>query len=640
MTGLDALLDELPRWVLVGGKGGVGKTTCAAALALRSSARGQRTLLVATDPARTLGDALGHELGPAPALLPGHERLHACQLEARHAQARFLERWREVIVTIVDRGTYLDREDVAGLVDTALPGADEVMALLSLAELGDDPQWERVFVDTAPTGHTLRLLALPETFRSLVALLEAMQEKHRFMVSALTHRYRTDAADAFLAEMGERLDAFRALLADPARSAAVLVTRSEPLVVAETVRYAAALEARGLRLAAIVMNALREGEDWMAEAASVLAALPAGAGGYGVPALGERPLGEAALVSWGAAMSRLAVGEDEVRAGSAGARQRGAGAPPQRQYRPDRAAPHHPDRAEGIEVRPLTVVGGKGGVGKTTAACAMAIKAAAPDHPVLLISTDPAPSVGDALDQQVADAETPVDGVPGLVARQMDAAAAFDRLRTEYQARIDGVFEGLVGRGLDVAHDRAILREVLALAPPGIDELYALALLGEALAEGRFASIVVDPAPTGHLLRLLEMPGLALEWTHQLMRLMLKYREVTGLGDAAGELLAFARRTRAVGELLGDASRAGVVIVALDEPLVRAETVRLLAAVRALGVDVEGILWNRCEGSPSPLPGIPPEAQFVAAALEPPPRGPEALRQWRARWSPLPSAHG
>jgi arsenite-transporting ATPase len=271
------------------------------------------------------------------------------------------------------------------------------------------------------------------------------------------------------------------------------------------------------------------------------------------------------------------------------------------------------------------------------------MEAAALAAPVLLVSTDPSPSIGDALGQPIGDAETDVDGVPGLVARQMDAAAAFRAFQRDYQARVDALFETFVRRGVDAAHDRAILRDVLALAPPGIDELYALTSLGETLAEHRFARVIVDPAPTGHLLRLLQMPALALEWSHQLMRLMLKYREVGGLGATAEELLAFTRRTRALEGLLREPARAGLVVVALDEPLVRGETGRLIAAVRAQGVGVRAVLWNRWPGpraGPRPLPVAPPVAQFVAPASSPAPVGVTAIREWAGAWRELSDSDG
>src|SRR5205823_11408090 len=107
----------------------------------------------------------------------------------------------------------------------------------------------------------------------------------------------------------------------------------------------------------------------------------------------------------------------------------------------------------------------------------------------------------------------------------------------------------------DMTHDRAIARDLLSLAPPGIDEVYALSLISDALFKDRYERVVVDPAPTGHLLRLLEMPQLALAWSHQLLRLMLKYKEVTGLGDAARDLLDFSKNLREVEALLRDASR-------------------------------------------------------------------------------------
>jgi arsenite-transporting ATPase len=284
---------------------------------------------------------------------------------------------------------------------------------------------------------------------------------------------------------------------------------------------------------------------------------------------------------------------------------------------------------------PVLIVGGKGGVGKTSASCAIGLAMAREGHPTFLVSTDPAPSIADALDQPIGDEDTEVRDGFGLVARQIDASSAFARWRAEYESRVDTAFDALLGPGLDAAHDRAIARQLLALSPPGIDELYALIWLGDALADGRYARIVIDPAPTGHLIRLLEMPALALDWSHRLLRLMLKYRELSGGGEMSAELLTFARRTRAVGELLRDATRAGVMVVALDEPVVRLEAARVIDRVRALGNNVPGVIWNRARGAPGPLPAEPPVRQFVAADVDPPPVGTARLLRWLEEWRSL-----
>jgi arsenite-transporting ATPase len=239
------------------------------------------------------------------------------------------------------------------------------------------------------------------------------------------------------------------------------------------------------------------------------------------------------------------------------------------------------------------------------------------------------------LGQPVPDEDVEVEDAPGCRARQMDATMAFERFRARYADRVDAVFDHLMTGALNLPHDRAVARDLLALAPPGIDELYALVTLGELLAEGRYATIIVDPAPTGHLLRLLEMPALALSWTHRLMRLMLEYKEVAGLGEAAQEVLDFARRTRALRAMMANPARTAILVVANDEPLVRDESERLVEACRARGVEVGGVVWNRSGGSVSPLSATRAPRQFVAPAVSPSPRGSPALRGWCATWRPL-----
>jgi arsenite-transporting ATPase len=133
------------------------------------------------------------------------------------------------------------------------------------------------------------------------------------------------------------------------------------------------------------------------------------------------------------------------------------------------------------------------------------------------------------------------------------------------------------------------------------------------------------------------MPQLAVEWAHQLMRMMLKYRDVVGLGDVAQDLLVFAKRTRALGERFHDPARSATIIVALDEPLVREETSRLARELDARALPIAGILWNRATVSTTPLPTDQPIPQFVAPPVSPPPVGIDAIRRWALAWQ-TPSA--
>jgi arsenite/tail-anchored protein-transporting ATPase len=626
VSAADALVRQLPGTILVLGKGGVGKTTCASALALASAERFQETLVLSTDPARALGTVLEVDVGANPTPVPYAKGLSAQMLDATALRGRFMERWGDVIRVILDRGTYLDDSDMGPLVDTALPGSDEIFAALELANLlVAGRRFDRVVVDTAPTGHTLRLLALPRTFRALVKLLDAMQAKHRFMVKTLTRTYRADDADAFLAEMTRLVSALEKALTDPARTAAVMVTNSEPLVLEETRRYLASLAELRVPLAAVLWNATDAADVALGEVPQ-----------YHTPRLTSSPVGEKGLAAWIRALERRDYerrdkgrdkGHDKRRDLLRDERDKPARAP---QSNTPSITPSITPLITPL-IRPLTVVAGKGGVGKTTVACAIALAAAA-ERTTLLVSTDPAPSVGDALGLTIPDSDTPVPGADRLQARQMDATAAFARLRTEYQDRVDALFEGLMGRGMDLAHDRAVARDLLALAPPGVDEVYALTLMADALFRNRFECVVVDPAPTGHLLRLLEMPKLALEWSHQLMRLMLKYKEVSGLGETAQEILEFARSLRALDALLHDPAQAGVVLVTLDEPVVRAETERLADEVAKRGVALVALVTNRARNNPAlPVPHAP--LHFEAPAAHPPPVGVDTIRQWAQSWT-------
>jgi len=229
MTSFDAALDSLAsrRVVLFGGKGGVGKTTISAKAALHY-AKSRRVILFTTDPASNLGDFD----------LP----VDVESLDASALWSRFLSTNLEAFLEIGDRGTYLDREELRRFFELSIPGADELMAWMRIGELAEANEDALIVVDTAPTGHTLRMLSSSEHFRQLGEALDAMQEKHRNLVRQLTRRRVRDAMDAFIEEFSAQSARRRELLVDPARAAFIAVMLSEPWVVEQTKRLVAEIE--------------------------------------------------------------------------------------------------------------------------------------------------------------------------------------------------------------------------------------------------------------------------------------------------------------------------------------------------------------------------------------------------------------
>src|SRR5688572_15571510 len=156
-----------PRYTFVGGKGGVGKTTCAAAMAIRAARAGFATLVISTDPAPSLGDALDQRLAAAPRPVAGVRGLHAVEVDAARALDAWIAGRRATLEEIALRGTWLDRDDVSRLLKLSLPGIDEVAALLRIADLGGSGRYDRIIVDTAPTGHLLRMMEMPAVLHGM-----------------------------------------------------------------------------------------------------------------------------------------------------------------------------------------------------------------------------------------------------------------------------------------------------------------------------------------------------------------------------------------------------------------------------------------------------------------------------------------
>jgi arsenite-transporting ATPase len=657
-----------PCYEFIGGKGGVGKTTTAAALALAAAGAGRRTLVVSTDPAHSLGDALGRRLGARPARVPGiGAALDALELDADRALARWLRTRRAPLRLIAERGTYLDEKDVDRFLDLSFPGVDELGGLLELTRVAESGRYETVVVDTAPTGHTLRLLGAPQDLQRIAVVLGEMLAKHHFLLTRLSGQDHRDAADRLVAELDDEARRLSSLLRDPRRSRFRWVMLPEVLAVEEARDAVRTLARGGITIDEILVNRVtpparsaaplgrRRIAAQRAAIASVRESFPDRPIRL-VPELAAEPCGTTALEPLVRSLEKRSRGR-ELLAGR-----------PVRRDPPGRSQPRSRPAAvpwarllAPPDVR-LLLFAGKGGVGKTTCAAAMALAlgGAAPGRRILLLSTDPAHSLGDVLAAPVGDDEQRVPGGPAtLTVRELDADRAFALRRDRYRAAVDELFDAIRGDSrFDVAFDRAVARDLLDLAPGGLDELCALLTVTEALfppgaALPRHDLIVVDTAPTGHTLRLLALPDLALEWVRALLATLLKYRQVLALGALATDLVELSRGLRQLQLLLGDGRRARVVVVTRAAALPRLETIRLLGRLKDLGLTVSAVVVNAV--APSDAKGAPEATGaegaevcrlqaasrrhlgqapvLLAPAAAPPPRGIDALRAWGRTWT-------
>ncbi|MDT8914230.1 ArsA family ATPase [Amycolatopsis sp. PS_44_ISF1] len=251
------------RILLFTGKGGVGKTTLAAATATALAGRGGKTLVVSTDPAHSLGDAFGRPLGPEPAevdVAPGTaavaHRLSAVQVDSRSLADRTWDELRgQLRATLA--GVGLDALDAEEL--TVLPGVDELLALTEVQRLAEHGPWDTVVVDCGPTAETLRLLALPEAVSGYLRRAYGWKAGRRGRTA--------DSVD----RLGAHLESLRALLTDPVVTTVRLVLTPERVVVAETRRTLSSLALRGIAVDGLIANRLMPAPGfWRGSAAAWL----------------------------------------------------------------------------------------------------------------------------------------------------------------------------------------------------------------------------------------------------------------------------------------------------------------------------------------------------------------------------------
>ena len=449
------------RYLFFTGKGGVGKTSLSCATGLALAAAGKRVLIVSTDPASNLDEVLEVPLGATPtAVLPG---LFALNIDPEAAAAAYRERmvgpYRGVLPEAAIRSI---EEQFSGGCTVEIAAFDAFAELIGLPARTED--FDHVIFDTAPTGHTLRLLTLPSAWSefldtgaggaSCLGPLAGLEKQKKLYAATVAE------------------------LADPARTAIILVSRPEAAALREAERTRRELAELGVSTPRLAVNGVfvAHSDDPVAQAmaarhAGALADIPAGLAGL--------PRSETAFVARGM------VGLEALRAALLPSAAQ-ADAAPVPALVPELVLP--PGLAGLIDELAATGHGvvmtmGKGGVGKTSVAAAVALSLARRGHRVLLTTTDPAAHVADLLDA----------GVVNLRIGRIDPALEVARHRAEVIAR--------AGDQLDPGA-RALLEE--DLRSPCTEEIAVFHAFARTVEEGADGFVVLDTAPTGHTILLMD----------------------------------------------------------------------------------------------------------------------------------------
>ncbi len=453
-------LNNTTRILFFTGKGGVGKTSVACATAIRLADAGKRVLLISTDPASNLDEVLGVRLGNAPTAVPDVPNLKALNIDPEASAKAY----RESMVApyrgvLPDAAVASMEEQFSGSCTLEIAAFDEFARLLGGTSTTSD--FDHVLFDTAPTGHTLRLLSLPSAWDGFLST-------NTSGTSCLGPLAGLQAQQKLYADTVKALS-------DPKMTTLVLVARPELSALREAERTSAELAELGVKNQHLVVNGVfqatdasdslavameRRAEQALAKIPERLSALPRTI----IPLAPQGLVGVAAIRELGQASSDT------------------------QPITPSDDAPSLPTLASLLDELSAAQHGviltmGKGGVGKTTVAAAIAIALADRGFPVRLSTTDPAAHLASTLNGEV----------PNLTVSRIDPKAETEAYSAEVMAT--------AGKDLD-AQGRAMLEE--DLRSPCTEEIAVFRAFAAAVAQGEGGFVVLDTAPTGHTILLLD----------------------------------------------------------------------------------------------------------------------------------------
>ena len=555
------------QFVFFSGKGGVGKTSMACTHAVRYADEGRRTLIVTTDPASNLADVFEQEIGHQITPIPGVANLWAMEIDPDRATQEYIDRALAPIRAAFPAPmVQVLEEQMSGPCTAEVAAFDRFTDFIATDTA--TPEYDVVIFDTAPTGHTIRLLELPAEWSQSIDA--ASQGNGQTCIGPA----------AAIQDAKAKYERALAALRDDSLSSFVFVLHPEAIAIRETQRAISELGKLGIHTHRLIINgiipATQQSNPLFAARAQMQArylaqistALPYPSQRMTLLAgeiMGVERLRQVAKVFFDGEQS-------EVQTAAANGN------------------PMHATRSSApddilLRIRPngrrrTVFFAGKGGVGKTVASCMTAVWLARQGYKTLLLTTDPAAHLGDVLDQPVGDTPAPLADLPTLLAVKIDPKAAAEI----YKARI---LDDARRRGRPEAAIKVMEEE---LDSPCTEEMAAFDQFIDYASQSDWEAVVFDTAPTGHTMRLLELP---MDWSQQIDVKVFASVDTSAADDVAKQ------RFGQVIEIMRDPAQSTFAFVMYPESTPVVEAWRAAQELATVGIKPGLVVANMV---------IPPEA--------------------------------
>ncbi|MBC8343389.1 MAG: ArsA family ATPase [Bacteroidetes bacterium] len=612
------LTNENLRLVIFGGKGGTGKTTssCSTATYLAHMHPEKRFLVVSSDPAHSLADSLNCQVNDKITPVTGLNNLWAMEMDSQGILEIFKEKYKPYLENLSSMAYSSDQIDIRDFLTFKLPGMEEMMILLEIVRnlrFGIFRKWEfdTVIWDTAPTGHTLRLLELPDKLLEWISIFKMTSKRHRVIATGAAtlgfkireRRPPKGNVQKFIDKLAHDLEQLLDILRNPEQNEFVPVSIPEPMSILETEKLLTSLKEQGIAVRNVLINRIsiyrncplcknREENHKVG-----LEDIQTKFKDYNiiyVPVFAKEVRGEKTLLNYIAAMLGEYVHDYAEDIGKNGQ----LSASTVKELFPK--ATMKPLMDKDLQ---FLIFGGKGGVGKTTvsAATAQALALRYPEKRILVFSTDPAHSLSDSFIQPIGENITSIKGIKNLFALELNGTHLYEEFRTEYKVSIEKAFNVwkennvLSTRKWKLDFDRNVMSKFVDTYPPGLEEVLALENIMESVNNNEYDIYVFDTAPTGHLLQLLQFPELVREWLRVSYKAILKYHRefpVDELEIIARKIISSQNTIVKMKSLLTNPEISEFVAVTIPEAMGLLETEDLTGAIKKLGIPNSRIIVN------------------------------------------------